>query len=80
MVAEMLMVEMTEQMAGVRCKYCGVRGRIVAHWKVEVKPPGTFSLSGNTMKVPALWWPYATCGACGHESRGQDVTKGKAGQ
>jgi hypothetical protein len=62
---------MTEKMARVRCVHCEAVGFVEAYWKLEIKPPGTFSLAGNTMKASAYWWPYARCGACGHESRGK---------
>jgi hypothetical protein len=57
------------------CKYCGVTGQIRIEWRTELhaRPLASFSLAGHQPKVSAkqVSWPWAVCGSCGAESRGQ---------
>ena len=55
---------------GAPCKYCGSPETFIED-RLEVKPPGEFSLAGAQMKFPTHKWPYAVCGGCGHVSRGR---------
>ena len=57
---------------GALCKLCGSTDFVVI-WRLEARPVGTFSLSGNSMKFSAQQWPYAVCQGCGATSRGELV-------
>lgn len=62
-------------LSDVECKYCGTVGQIKIEYRKKLipKPLGTYSLSGSQMKISAteVKWPWAVCGACGHESEGK---------
>lgn len=53
-----------------RCAKCGAKA-LRLEWRLKAKPIGTFSLSGNTMKVSAIKWPWCVCDSCGAESEGK---------
>lgn len=63
------------QLSTAVCRYCLAVGEIRIEWRQElqVRPLGFFSLAGQQMKAPANYvdWPWAVCGNCGHESRGE---------
>lgn len=52
------------------CPRCGQK-TLRIEWRLEVKPIGSFSLSGQQMKASALEWPWLVCGNCGVEGRGK---------
>lgn len=54
---------------GYACRYCGSADTWIES-RLEVRPPGTYSLAGAAIKYAARSWPHAVCGGCGHVSRG----------
>lgn len=64
---------MSPRIEDATCRYCGATGRIRVEWRLEAKPLGTYSIAGLQPKAVARSHPYATCGGCGHVSRGQRV-------
>lgn len=54
----------------IACTKCGSR-LLRIEIRLEAKPIGTWSLSGNQMKTVAEEWPYMVCDGCGSECRGK---------
>lgn len=65
-------------LSAATCRHCGTTGQIRVETRTEfhARPLGTYSLAGQWPKVSAarVEWPWAVCGACGHESRGEMST------
>lgn len=49
---------------------CGNEG-LEVEWRIRVKPPGTFSLAGTTLKASAYEVPVLRCPSCRVESEGR---------
>lgn len=59
------------------CGACGAKElRIEYRETLQVRPLGTFSLSGSQMKFSGnmVRWPWVVCKACGAEGKGKPVT------
>lgn len=63
------------QVAAIPCPRCG-HTRLRFTTKLESKPLGTWSISGNQLKTSAVEWPYVVCDndACDFEKRASRVT------
>lgn len=61
-------------LAAATCRHCNTTGRIRVELRLEARPLGSWSLAGAQMKTSAVEHPWAVCGACGHESRGETGT------
>lgn len=45
------------------CPRCGSKTLTIV-MKLVAKPIGTYSLSGSTMKISCIEWPYLECSSC----------------
>lgn len=63
---------------GIPCRECGSASLRLEYREetYDVRPLGTWSLSGAQMKVSAhaTSWPWCVCGDCGAASRGKAAT------
>jgi hypothetical protein len=54
------------------CRYCGDDKPKRLYWKLTATGPvGTFGLFGSQPTANCVWWPWAECEACGHQSQGK---------
>ncbi len=51
------------------CRYCGSEKPMQIFWRL--KAVGVDGLSGSQLKISAVWWPWAECESCGHQSEGK---------
>lgn len=58
-------------LSGVQCTACGAVGQLRIETRLEARPLGTWSLSGNNLKTSAIEWPWMVCDACKAECKGK---------
>lgn len=69
-------VSIEDQVAAIPCPRCG-ESRLRVTTKLESRPIGTWSLSGNQLKTSAVEWPYVVCDneTCDFEKRAKETTR-----
>lgn len=65
-----------DDVAKIPCPSCG-ESQLRLTTKLESRPIGTWSLSGNQLKSSAVEWPYVVCDndECDFEKRASVITR-----
>ena len=63
------------ELEAATCTRCGTQGGLKVEYRLEARPTGSFSLSGNQMKFSAVEWPWLICMNCNATCKGKWVTE-----